>query len=690
MDYESIKTYFQIKQDQGDKCKAICPSHQDAEASLSISYDSKDCKTLVHCHAGCETRDILDRVGLKFTDLFDKSQLSSSGSGNSLKVVATYKYRDETGKVLFEKVRFLPKKFTQKREVDGAVVWGLDGGTYYETYPNSNQWSRKKRNGAQVRFFQKQEPVLYNLPELLAAVKKGEDIHVVEGEKDADNLMRLGLTATCNFDGASKNNQKPKWRKEYNKYFKGANVIIIPDNDDAGRAHMNNIFKNITGIASSIKMLKLDVPAKGDASDWLAAEGHTKEELLNLISKLEESEINKDDIKTLDFPFKDYKHKPFKIWENLDYLLKMNSIKVKYNLISREIEVAGNNKSLDEMMVEFNTLALLNGFDLGVDDMARFIKKIAKENSYNPVIDYLKSCKNKWDGTSRIKELCDTIKCYGDIDFKELLIKKWLINAVHIIANKGENNCEGVLVIQGKQGMGKTRWIRSIMPNLDWLKTGVAVDPGDKDSVSKATKYWIVELGEMEATLKKDQAELKQFFTENSDEYREPYGRFSTKFPRLTCFYATVNDLEFLKDVTGNRRYWAIEAISVNVNHKINLEQLWGEVVTLYSTGEITTWLTKEEEATLQDNNIKFEVKSNSEIKLLDKFDWSNTDIKKWSYLTASEIADYIDEKSSVLVGKAIRKLMLNNDLIKFSTNGRKYFLPPKIVKYSSGYNRYA
>ena len=216
------------------------------------------------------------------------------------------------------------------------------------------------------------------------------------------------------------------------------------------------------------------------------------------------------------------------------------------------------------------------------------------------------------------------------------------------------------------------------MPKLDWLKTGVAVDPSDKDSVSKATKYWIVELGEMEVTLKKDQEELKQFFTENSDEYREPFGKFSSKFPRLTCFYATVNDLEFLKDVTGNRRYWAIEALSVKVDHNINLEQLWGEVKTLHDTKKITTWLNDEEHEMLQGNNLKFEVKTNTEIKLLDTFNFENTDMTKWNYFNATEIAELINEKSPVLIGKALRKIMLNNALVKFNTNGRKYLLPPR------------
>lgn len=301
MDFNSIKSHFIIKQDQGDRFKAICPSHADNQASLCITYDSKEGKTLICCQAGCETKDILDRAGLKFSDLFDKVKISSSESLGSWKVVNTYKYRNENGKVLFEKIRFHPKKFMQRRSINGSIVLGLDGGAYYETYPGSNIWSKKKKENATVKFFEKQEPIIYNLPEVIEAVKNGKDIYVVEGEKDADNLMRLELTATCNFDGASKNTQKQKWRKEYNQYFKGANVILIPDNDTSGLSHMQNIFKNIKGIASSTKVLKLDVPDKGDVSDYLA-EGHTKEEILNLISELkeyvgEESQINIYDIK---------------------------------------------------------------------------------------------------------------------------------------------------------------------------------------------------------------------------------------------------------------------------------------------------------------------------------------------------------------------------------------------------------
>ena len=84
MDYSTIKSYFKIKEDHGNTSKAVCPSHPDKQASLSINYDAKENKTLLYCHAGCETKEILDKVGLKLMDLFDKPMDSESNKKSKL------------------------------------------------------------------------------------------------------------------------------------------------------------------------------------------------------------------------------------------------------------------------------------------------------------------------------------------------------------------------------------------------------------------------------------------------------------------------------------------------------------------------------------------------------------------------------------------------------------------------------
>lgn len=330
MDYNTIKTHFKIKQDNGDICKAVCPAHPDKEASLSIKYDPQQGKTILKCFAGCEIKDIVEAAGLKMTDLFDKA-LSKDNSG--WQIIKAYKYCDAKGNVLFEKLRYKtkskPKNFTQRRIIKGSTVFGLDEGDYYETFSGSNSWSKKKRSGAAVKHFPGCEPVIYNLPAVLEAIKSNNEVYIVEGEKDTDNLGKWNLTATCNFDGASKSSLKPKWRKEYNKYFKGAKVVILHDNDDPGRAHAENIAENLTGIAEYIKCPELPgLNDKEDVSDWQEA-GHTKEELMPIIENTEHWDPSQrhEKVNLINFNFSDV--------GNAERLQAMYGKNIRYNPVHK-------------------------------------------------------------------------------------------------------------------------------------------------------------------------------------------------------------------------------------------------------------------------------------------------------------------------------------------------------------------
>lgn len=164
--------------------------------------------------------------------------------------VARYSYVDEAGEVLFEVVRFEPKDFRQRRP-DGK------GG-----------WDWKVKGTRQIP---------YRLPELLDALDAGRTVFVVEGEKDVDRLKALGITATCNAGGAG------KWHAEFGDFFRHASVVIIPDNDEAGRDHAELVARSLTGKADDVRVLDLpDLPRKGDVSDWLDA-GGTAEALHRLV-----------------------------------------------------------------------------------------------------------------------------------------------------------------------------------------------------------------------------------------------------------------------------------------------------------------------------------------------------------------------------------------------------------------------
>ena len=164
------------------------------------------------------------------------------------RIVTTYPYRDEQGKLLFEVCRYEPKDFCQ-RAPDGVGGW---------------RWSLKD-----VR------RVLYRLPELIAAPREVV-VHLVEGEKDADRLASVGLVATTCPGGAN------KWKAEYTGALSSRKVVILPDNDPAGAEHAETIKKRLTGKAERVAVMALQgLPDKGDVSDWLDA-GGTPERLSEL------------------------------------------------------------------------------------------------------------------------------------------------------------------------------------------------------------------------------------------------------------------------------------------------------------------------------------------------------------------------------------------------------------------------
>ena len=163
-------------------------------------------------------------------------------------VVATYDYFDEAGVLVFQVLRYEPKTFRQRRPEGSGWSWSVKG----------------------VRVLP------YRLPALLA--DPGALVFVVEGEKDADRLAALGLVATCNAGGAG------KWKKEHSEFLRARRLVVLPDNDEAGEKHAQQVERSLRGIAAEVRTLVLPgLPDKGDVSDWLDA-GGTVEELLALAS----------------------------------------------------------------------------------------------------------------------------------------------------------------------------------------------------------------------------------------------------------------------------------------------------------------------------------------------------------------------------------------------------------------------
>lgn len=193
------------------------------------------------------------------------------------RIVKTYAYTDESYNLLFEVVRFVPKRFAQRRKdaETGAWVWGLKAGGYIKGA--NSDWIIPKNGEPAEREFPACRHVLYRLPRLIATASSGETVYLVEGEKDVETLESFDLTATCNPMGSL------KWEDSYTEVLKGRRVVNLRDNDEAGEKHAAMVAEALQGEAIFSSFLLPGLPAGGDVTDWFNA-GNTLEAFLEFIT----------------------------------------------------------------------------------------------------------------------------------------------------------------------------------------------------------------------------------------------------------------------------------------------------------------------------------------------------------------------------------------------------------------------
>ena len=216
---------------------------------------------------------------------------------------------------------------------------------------------------------------------------------------------------------------------------------------------------------------------------------------------------------------------------------------------------------------------------------------LAKENSFHPVRQYLESLPTSDDDTELRK-----IYRYLQIEqkpFEREFFRKWLLQAVCALYNGIEGDfypIDYVLVLQGKQGAGKSSLFQHLAMKAEYFQPNRRLNPTSCDSIREATSAWITELGEIESTTKKtDVGDLKGFISLPRDTYRIPYETSSKSYPRRTVFCGTVNPAQFLRDETGNRRFLPIALpegykIPYADIKAIDTDSLWAYIYTQVKT----------------------------------------------------------------------------------------------------------
>lgn len=278
----------------------------------------------------------------------------------------------------------------------------------------------------------------------------------------------------------------------------------------------------------------------------------------------------------------------------LDLDLFREWITQKYNfsfdIVTHETHFGGLEGRGHTLFTETNAPTYLeqelkNDFDgVTIPKIERFLNVVVGENVQNPLLDRIKA--TRWDGRDRLQELFDILGIDEADRLSKIFIYRWLMQAIAMLHN-GENgeqfSPEFVLVLQGRQGTGKTRLFQHLCPAAYWGE-GEMIDPRDKDNLIRITSKWLCELGEVGSTMKKDVDNVKAFLTRGMDECRPPYGKKALKYPRKTVFVGTVNETEFLIDPTGSRR-WAVVPLNptLKIDYKTQIEpfdswQLWSQM----------------------------------------------------------------------------------------------------------------
>jgi len=239
--------------------------------------------------------------------------------------------------------------------------------------------------------------------------------------------------------------------------------------------------------------------------------------------------------------------------------------------------------------------AKAHGVDFKAQIVADAVRLVAERNRYHDVREVL--ARLHWDGEPRIdhwlgryldaqiplEQLALPIAERLTLRYLKLVGSKFLIAAVARVMRPG-CRADAVLILEGDQGIGKSTAIHILFH--PWV-SDTPLRIGDRDGYMTIRGCWCVELAELDAFNRAESSSAKAFFSSASDRYRAPYGRYIVTIPRQCVFVGSVNHGVYLRDETGNRRYWPVACGEIDLEAlRRDRDQLWAEAFERYKAGE--------------------------------------------------------------------------------------------------------
>lgn len=572
--------------DDGIICK--CPAHHDEKASLSVTIASSG-KLIWHCHAGCDWKHVGDKLrelGL-MTDQplktvtstgeivdYRKPDLREVNKGK--KLVCSYPYLGDNGEVLFEKLRYLNKDGSKTFQIRKTV-----GGQHF--YKGVTRGLKRIP--------------LYNQNKCLFH----DTIYVVEGEKDCDTLQEHKLLGVTNYDGAvGAYTSKNKWKEYYSLPLKDKNVVIVADNDLPGIQHAQTVACKLFNVAKSVKVVRLDglVPEHGDTTDFIVSKGITAfHELVAKAHVVTEkdvatwkevpvlgdgamlpapTEVGSED----DSGDKKKQETPKALYDDYVALYKETLGDIKVDIFS---EVPMYKDSRGYWTSVFNEVPTIRA-------NAAFKESEApqgdKRKFSRPLIeDYLhKYCRGikprflvnipQWDGVDRVNQFASCLQIHEAQGFSptdvDNLITDWLVKAYRRLENPNTRN--RVLVLKGKQNIGKDWWIDSLVHGAGQFAGPLSVNSGDKDTYLQLSKSMFLKISEFDRTSRMEVSMLKDLITTPYTEIRGAYERDSRRRYCRASFISSCNVDDILRDYTGSTRYIILDVTGIKYEYPVRSE----------------------------------------------------------------------------------------------------------------------
>lgn len=472
---------------------------------------------------------------------------------------------------------------------------------FYQQHWDGARWAKGLPGEvkAQVRLYRIFRPVNERA--------KGDRIFLVEGEGKVDALLNLGIPATCAIGGAGK--WKQYGHPNYLEDLKGYQVVLCPDRDEPGVKHCEEVEADLVehGIdvagwlyayPDSYLWQRLPKSGGADVADWIA-DGATADDIRTAV---EPRRVAQPAPEPASAPLIDADEDQCQLKKRYYRVKRVVGDRLRWNQTKKMMELDGQPFESEHLQVK---LALDFNLQLPDNHFIKIMSFIATETAYSPVVDYLDQAHSQHGHSTTILDNLSARYFGTEHPLHNTYLRKTLIAAV---ARAYQPGCkvDTACILQGRQGAMKSSFFK-VMASKEWFDDSLG-STSDKDERLKLHLVWFVEWAELETVFKrKDVATVKAFLSSSRDLVRPPYGRDHKELDRPSIIVGTTNEVEFLTDPTGSRRYWVIP-----VRKKIDIAQLqherdaiWGAAVAAYRAGE-SWWLSDDDQVLSEDLNQEY------------------------------------------------------------------------------------